>query len=123
MSNTEYGEYFKEEEFHCHCGQCDFPGMDQLLLDKLNIARASAATSFIITSGYRCGSFNREVGGSTRSAHLTGKAADISCKDSSRRFKIIEALLPYFNRIGIAEDFIHVDVDHEKPGNVIWTYN
>lgn len=121
-SEINYGEYFKEEEFYCHCGQCDFPGMSQLLLDKLNMARASAGCAFKINSGYRCHSMNRAVGGATTSAHTTGMAVDIHCIDSVKRFRIVEACLPYFNRIGIAKDFIHVDVDHTKPGAVIWVY-
>jgi hypothetical protein len=36
---------------------------------------------------------------------------------------MIEALLTAgFNRIGISNRFIHVDVDEELPQNVIWTY-
>jgi uncharacterized protein YcbK (DUF882 family) len=120
--STDYGEYFKEDEFYCHCGECEFPGMDQELLDKLNLSRESAGIPFSITSGYRCSKFNTEIGGNRLSAHMKGMAADILCTDSSKRFKMIETLQPYFDRIGIASDFIHVDVDSTKPGFVMWTY-
>ena len=60
---------------------------------------------------------------SAKSSHLLGHAADISCTNSSQRHKIIKALLKVgFNRIGIADTFIHVDNDPNKPANVIWTY-
>lgn len=122
IGTIDYGEYFKEDEFYCHCGECEFPGMDQVLLDKLNLAREVAHIAFHITSGYRCPNFNKEIGGKKNSAHTKGMAADIYCVDSSRRWRIIEACLPYFNRIGIDKEFIHVDVDHTKPGEVIWVY-
>ena len=34
----------------------------------------------VITSGYRCVALNKAIGGSTASAHMEGKAADISVK-------------------------------------------
>lgn len=119
---TDYGKYFKEDEFFCHCGECDFLGMDQNLLDKLNLARESSGVPFKITSGFRCSRFNKDIGGKKNSAHLTGMAADIECSDSKKRFNIIDSLFPYFNRIGIDKEFIHVDVDYTKPGEVVWVY-
>ena len=39
------------------------------------------------------------------------------------RFLVLDALLAVgFNRIGIADTFIHVDSDLDKSQNVIWTY-
>jgi hypothetical protein len=63
------------------------------------------------------------VGGSENSSHLRGFAADIHVASNSTRYVILEALLNVgFNRIGIADTFIHVDADPIKTKNVIWTY-
>ena len=50
-------------------------------------------------------------------------AVDISAKDSRIRFLILDALIAVgFSRIGIADTFIHVDMDFDKSQNVVWTY-
>lgn len=119
---NDYGKYFKEEEFVCKCGHCPFPGVSQELIEKLNAARAFAGVPFGITSGYRCRDYNRAIKGSKTSSHMDGLAADIACKDTHKRFMILSALLTYFDRVGVAEDFIHVDVDYSKKGEILWVY-
>ena len=48
---------------------------------------------------------------------------DIAITNSRRRFLLLEALLDAgFNRIGVSEDFIHVDMDPNKTPNALWTY-
>jgi hypothetical protein len=48
---------------------------------------------------------------------------DIACATSSDRFIIVNALLKAgFNRIGIANTYIHADNDKQNFENVIWTY-
>ena len=120
--SIDYGDNFSEDEFYCKCGLCDYPGVSQELLDRLNLARDYAGCAFTITSGHRCKDHNRDIGGSRTSSHLNGYAADIHCVNSNKRFKIIEACINYFDRVGIADTFIHVDVDPKKPREVIWTY-
>ena len=115
--------YFVIDEFDSP----DLPGsgefMDQDFLDLLDKARERAGVPFRITSGYRSEQHNKDVGGVKNSSHRYGLAADISCVNSARRFLIIEALLYVgFTRIGIADTFIHVDLDTNKQPNLIWTY-
>lgn len=105
----------------------DDPGtgnlMDQDFLEMLDDARNVAGIPFVITSGYRTESWNHHVGGKQDSAHLKGCAADIACGTSRDRFLIVTALLEVgFDRIGIGEDFIHVDSDWEKNAALIWNY-
>ena len=96
--------------------------MNQAFLDKLDEAREIAGTSFLITSGYRTVEHNRVVKGSVTSSHLTGVACDIGCVSGSARLRIISALMTVgFTRIGIAHNFIHVDLDVNKPDS-IWVY-
>ena len=97
--------------------------MDKRFLEMLDNAREIAGVSFRITSGYRSKSHNKKVGGVPQSSHRLGKACDIACTSSRHRFKIVNALIEAgFNRIGIAKNFIHVDNDNNKVGQVIWTY-
>ena len=122
--------YFKHSEFNCNCGGEDCKGekMNYAFLEKLDRARGLADIKFKITSGFRCKEYNedlirRNYAASRSSSHLKGLAADISVKDSKSRFIVINnLLLAGFTRIGIADTFIHVDLDLEKTQNVIWTY-
>ena len=113
-------KYFKLSEFD------DAPGtgknMKKDFLKKLDKARAIADVPFKITSGYRSKETNKRVGGVSTSSHLKGLAADISCKDSSTRQKIVNGLIQAgFTRIGIADTFIHCDTDKDKQ-DAIWLY-
>lgn len=103
--------------------------MDSNFLAMLDDARGIAGIPFTITSGFRTPSHNAYVGGvqpsnkSKGSSHLYGYAADIAAPTSRQKYVIIDALLKAgFNRIGIANTFIHVDNDPEKDPDVIWTY-
>jgi len=105
----------------------DSPGsgvhMDPAFLSMLDSTREEAGIPFNINSGYRTLSHNIKVGGSHNSAHLRGKAADISAPSSTDKFLIIRASLHNgFRRIGIGSDFIHLDNDISLPQNIIWTY-
>lgn len=116
--------YFNYSEFDSP----DLPGsghryMNPEFLKMLDNARHYAGVPFKINSGYRSKEHNFRIGGSKQSSHMKGLAADISAKSSLYRYKIINALLAAgFTRIGIADTFIHVDMDTDKVQNVIWTY-
>tara|TARA_E500000318_G_scaffold111829_1_gene132014 strand:+ start:667 stop:1023 length:357 start_codon:yes stop_codon:yes gene_type:complete len=116
--------FFKYEEFDSP----DLPNsgrtnMDADFLRMLDDARKIADIPFKISSGYRTEEHNQKVGGVKGSSHLKGKAADITTKDSRERWIILSALQKAgFNRIGLANSFLHVDNDPDKSPNVIWTY-
>jgi len=116
-------KYFKLEEFESP----DVPGsgemMDLLLLEQLDLCRDICGFPLIINSGYRSVEHNEKVGGKKNSSHLLGLAVDIHCTDSRKRYILIDALLAAgFTRIGLADTYIHTDVDPEKSQCVIWTY-
>lgn len=118
-------QYFTHAEFNCNCGECGVTGklMDRDFLRTLDEARDIAGVAFKITSGARCAAHNAKVGGSPNSSHLRFVAADIAATTSRQRFLILDALLRAgFKRIGIAETFIHVDGDKEKPDRLTWLY-
>ena len=114
--------YFNEADFRCRCG-CGQAIVHHELLNMLNVARWKAGIPFFVKSGYRCKPHNTKIGGALTSAHLKGLAADIATKSSTARMQIIAGLIyAGFTRIGIAQLFVHVDMDTEKVHNVMWLY-
>lgn len=115
--------HFNYEEFDSP----DILGSGQLVKDELIVlldeARDIFDKSITINSGYRTASHNKKVGGTSKSSHLKGLAADIACNNSSDRFDLLQILLMVgFKRIGIGSTFIHVDIDEDKSPNVAWVY-
>ena len=121
-------KYFQLSEFDSPLEKGSGSRMNKTFLEMLDKARERASVPFKITSGYRVPAdierlAKRGYKVSKNSSHLKGYAADISILDSVTRYKVIEGLLyAGFTRIGIADTFIHVDCDPDKPQNVIWTY-
>lgn len=92
------------------------------LVEKLDHARGFAHCPFFITSGYRSKGQNDAAGGAENSSHMRGLAVDIRCDDAFKRFRMVSALiLAGFNRIGVYNAHIHVDIDRSLPQNVMWT--
>lgn len=114
-------KFFKPKEFccKCGCGRCD---VHPQLLAALDLARMRAGVPFSISSGFRCQEHNARVGGKPTSSHTRGLAADISFSNGHDGLLILKALLPYFDRVGVGNGFIHVDIDPDKPSPVLWTY-
>ena len=107
-------KYFKE---------IDDGNMNKEFLLRLDEARERAGIPFVINSAYRSPEHNAKIGGKPNSSHLKGLAVDISVTNSRQRFIVLNALLEVgFTRIGIADTFLHVDLDSEKSKDVIWTY-
>lgn len=98
------------------------------ILEMLDLAREKYDKPIKITSGYRTKAYNeglkkRGYKASPNSSHLKGLAVDIHCNNSKARFELVDILLDVgFNRLGIANTFIHADIDKDKPQNLIWTY-
>jgi len=122
----DFGKYFKQVEFDSPDKPGSGANMQQVLLDKLNLARDIAGIPFIINSGFRTKERNAKDGGKVDSPHLTGWAVDIDVPNTGgarQRFKILKGLiLAGFTRIGIANGFIHTDCDPTKDPEVSWTY-
>jgi zinc D-Ala-D-Ala carboxypeptidase len=121
-------KYFKHKEFDSP----DEPGsgemMEEEFLEALDVARDIAGFPFIIRSGFRSVQHNRNLikqgyPASPKSSHLLGWAADIAVPSPRKRFILIESLLDAgFNRIGVGDDYVHVDMDPNKSPNVMWVY-
>ncbi|WP_010182421.1 D-Ala-D-Ala carboxypeptidase family metallohydrolase [Aquimarina agarilytica] len=78
-----------------------------------------------ITSGVRTPYWNRKVGGVSNSSHLTSNctAVDIGISTLNIRNQLVLAAKEVgFTRIGVANTFVHLDVDPDKPQYVAWGY-
>lgn len=119
--------HFSLDEFRCRCGRPDcavrdaFP--DGRLLETLEAMRTATGAPIVLTSGLRCATYNRQIGGHPESEHLTGEAADIACDTAQRRFVLVGAALEAgVRRIGLADRFVHVGVATSHPQSVVWLY-
>lgn len=75
---TKLSKNFSVNEFACHgSGCCSTVLVDSKLVEYLQQIRDHFGKSVVITSGYRCPTHNRSIGGATASRHAKGQAADI----------------------------------------------
>ena len=119
---NDIAQYFKKSEFTCKCG-CGFSDISVRLVHELDKVRELLGRQLIITSGCRCSDHNRQAGGKENSDHLKGLAADLRVNSSIARFEVLQALLMVgISRIGIGENFIHVELNDSKPQQVVWLY-
>ena len=113
MANKTIRTHFTDKEMDCSCG-CEKTVAPELLV-RLEALRALIDKPLSVTSGARCETHNREVGGKPHSWHLKGLAADIACAESNLRIDIVRnAGKLGFNGIGIAKNFIHLDLRPES---------
>ena len=121
-------KYFDLREFRSPDAEHSGSLMSHEFVSKLDKAREIAGIPFKINSGYRTREHNSHLiangyKASPNSSHMKGIAADISAKTSGQKYVILIALLAVgFNRFGIGDTYIHVDMDPDKPANMIWTY-
>lgn len=117
--------YF-EKETACQC--CGLNNPDPELMRKLNYTREVYGSELKATSICRCKKHNAEVGGVADSAHITtseitGKAADIYCKNSEMKLDVVSAaIIAGFTRIIVyrnKRNLVHLDVDKTKPQGLI----
>lgn len=76
-------EHFKLKEFQCQDGS-DTVKYSTELLAKLEKLRAYGGYTITVNSGYRTVSHNKKVGGSSKSQHIEGTAADITVKKDGK---------------------------------------
>jgi len=107
---------FDSEEFDCQCG-CSLIGinMDADFIDKLQKIRAQIEFPMIVTSGLRCKEHNARVGGSSRSKHMQGIAADFYLTNSIYRYELVYLAMDYGLSVGVGKTFIHLDMRKSTP--------
>jgi len=109
---------FSLEEFECKCG-CKMPEFVKKnvteLAENLQVLR-NLVGRLDLTNAYRCKRHNADVGGSTNSQHLVGKAADVKSKTIKPKemAQIVDDLMKNesfeLGGVGIYNTFTHVDI-------------
>ena len=75
---TVLSDNFKSTEFDCHGKDCCLSTqIDEELVEYLQKIRDYFGKPVNVSSGYRCSTHNKNVGGATGSRHAKGQAADI----------------------------------------------
>lgn len=112
------GIHFLRSEFACKCG-CGFAAVDVKLIKVLTDVREHFGVPVTITSGCRCESHNRKVGGSEGSFHLKGMAADILVKGvpPGDVHEYLDDSHPHKFGIGLYVGWVHIDV---RPTKARW---
>ena len=111
-SDKKISKHFSLKEFDCSCGQCKWTLIHPKLLDRLEILRKLAGHPILLTSGYRCQSYQNQLRQENHNAaveysqHCLGKAADIK-KPVNLSIETIQALFSFTYE---SKHFIHVDV-------------
>ena len=119
QSNLKLTPNFKVGEFACKCGKCSTIKIDSQLVAFVQQIRTHFGQPVTITSGYRCKTHNKNVGGTSGSKHLTGEAADIVVKNVAPA-----EVAKYAETLGVlgiglyetAKDgyFVHIDTRTKK---------
>ena len=115
-------KYFSESEFDCKCGKCERPKNvpSDELIEILTEIREHYGKPLIINSGYRCPALNKAVGGTTKSQHISGEAADITAgsKSANRRlFNLLRSLRLPVDQVIDEHDFSWIHVSHSRVRN------
>lgn len=114
-NKTKLTKNFAINEFACKgSGCCSIVKIDTELAACLQKVRDHFGKQVIITSGYRCPTHNKAVGGSTNSYHARGMAADIQVKGVApiEVAKFLESI--GMLGIGLYSNFVHVDTRKTK---------
>jgi len=101
---------FRRSEFACRC-RCGFDTVDVETYDVLVDVRAWAGASVHICSGCRCLKRNAQIGGSAKSKHMEGRAADIKVegKTPQQVYEYLTNKYPDKYGIGQYKTFVHID--------------
>ena len=112
---------FKKSEFKCPCGKCNGygEGIASTLVKTLQDLRNKYGKGITITSGYRCSTHNKKVGGTTNSKHTQGLAADFymsGFNSQSTRVNVINELkkTKYYRYA-----YCNVNGNYPNMGNVV----
>lgn len=122
MNGSQPTPHFSPAELECHCG-CHRNNVKPQLIELLERARSIFGGPLVLTSASRCPAHELQVSGKSGGAHVDGDAADIYCDSDLDRFRLARIFFELgVNRIGVAANFIHVDISDHLPQEVFWMY-
>lgn len=122
-------KYFHMAEFECRC-KCGRADMHPMFLQALDQLREKYGKPLVVSSGYRCPSYNAKVSKSgPNGPHTTGRAADVLV-DRGDAYRLTRlAMESGFTGIGFQQKgagrFLHLDILTDAPGQprpTVWSY-
>ena len=106
---------FVSTEFDCNQSDCcNITYIDLDLVQILQKIRDHFGKSVSISSAYRCPSYNKRVGGASKSYHVRGQAADIKVSGISPLLVAQYAESLGVKGIGYYDTFVHIDTRTSK---------
>ncbi len=123
----DWGKYpnFTSKEFECKC--CGSEGINEKLVEKVQLIRDIHKKPLRVTSGYRCPLHPAERSKSAPGAHALGLAVDLAV-DREEAYQVLYiALSLSFTGIGVQQKgegrFLHLDIaENHLPRPTIWSY-
>lgn len=112
--NEKISKNFRVKEFRCKDGSQTIKIDIDFVKNKLQAIRDAINKPIVINSAYRTTTYNKKVGGATKSYHMYGRAFDIRCAYVPPRTlaKIAEQL--DIKGIILYDNFVHVDSRDKK---------
>ena len=101
---------FDSSEFECQGVECcnHSAPMDRVFIERLQRLRDAIGSSISVSSGFRCRTHNKSIGGAKNSYHALGLASDIKCSSLSvDNFAVIAK--KHFKGVIIYPTWVHVD--------------
>lgn len=129
---TQLSKNFNVSEFKCKCGKNHDIKISTELISKLQeLTDLVSADYVVISSGYRCSTHDKNVGGSGSGPHVDGYAADCSFYKNGKiiNTKLLSCVAQDLGFNGIANitsdySWIHLDMKNRiYKGNEIINYN
>lgn len=124
----------KKKGINNNPGRDELNNLNRLIKEVLQPIRDKYGHPIYISSGYRSPELNKAVGGAKNSQHLSGQAADIYCKHSSKAylFGLIKKMIDN-SEIKVGQliweygtvnepNWIHVSLPYTKVNQVLWLY-
>lgn len=108
VNEIKISKNFYLKDFQCKC--CKRVMIHPLLLEKMEKLYELSNGNFKITSGYRCESHNKKVGGVLNSKHTKGCACDITGEDIKKLYSIAQKLNFSFTKLDEKKNYIHMEV-------------
>jgi len=111
---------FSRSEFACKGKNCcgGSTPVQPALATGLQEIRDKIGKPLTISSGFRCKTHNRAIGGAENSQHCLGTAVDLLCPDDWTPAQLagLAETIPVFEQggIGIYKSWVHLDIRQER---------
>lgn len=111
-------KHFSDSSWEMCNPPCKVTDLDSIALQKLDKFADLVGFPITINCAYRSKEHEKSKGRDGSSYHCAGRAFDIHCLDSQKRFALVYyAHVVGFNGIGIYQNFVHLD---DRATGCLW---